>query len=79
MHCKIELPLRAPRVIVSGKCSLSWLAATNSLQGDLTAEGQHTGQHDHHTTQAEPDRHGLLSLYSLLQFLEHVGTWRMFA
>ena len=47
-----------------GKCSLSWLAATNSLQGDLTAEGQHTSQHDHHTTQAEPDRHGLLSLFT---------------
>ena len=44
---------------------MGWLCATNSLQGDLTAEGQHAGQQDQHTTQAEHDRHGLLSPYSL--------------
>ena len=58
---------------------LIWLAATNSLQGELTAECQRSGQQDHHTTQAEPDGHRLPSLYSLLQILERFGTRRMFA
>ena len=62
-----------------GKCTLIWLAATNSLQGELTAECQRSGQQDHHTTQAEPDGHRLPSLYSLLQILERFGTRRMFA